>query len=182
MLSRRSLPPGLGVAAAVSPLATSAFGQGHCRDGYGTRGCPLTEDVATKPIKPLLHPRDGRPWRSTASRSPYPAPSPWPGLARLGRPPYFSRPSFPLVARRPIRTLHSVVPRRAQQSSGNVLSVSTLFRWPWRARGTPREQANWARIPIPSAHLPQLPPPPRVVRWPAAPSYPFPAARRRVRG
>jgi catechol 2,3-dioxygenase-like lactoylglutathione lyase family enzyme len=29
-------------------------GQGRCRDGYAAPGCPLTEDVATAPIKPLF--------------------------------------------------------------------------------------------------------------------------------
>jgi catechol 2,3-dioxygenase-like lactoylglutathione lyase family enzyme len=35
-------------------VAASAFGQGRCRDGYGTRQCPLTEEEATAPIQPLF--------------------------------------------------------------------------------------------------------------------------------
>lgn len=34
--------------------AASGFGQGRCRDGYGTKSCPLSEEVATAPIKPLF--------------------------------------------------------------------------------------------------------------------------------
>jgi catechol 2,3-dioxygenase-like lactoylglutathione lyase family enzyme len=52
--SRRKLLRALGMAAAGAPLAASAFGQGRCRDGYGTRGCPLTAEVATAPIKPVF--------------------------------------------------------------------------------------------------------------------------------
>jgi catechol 2,3-dioxygenase-like lactoylglutathione lyase family enzyme len=50
-LSRRQLLRSLGLAA---PLAASAFGQGRCRDGYATRQCPLTQEVATAPIQPLF--------------------------------------------------------------------------------------------------------------------------------
>ncbi len=53
-VSRRRLLQTLGVAAAGAPLAVSALGQGRCRDGYGTRSCPLTVDVATAPIKPVF--------------------------------------------------------------------------------------------------------------------------------
>jgi catechol 2,3-dioxygenase-like lactoylglutathione lyase family enzyme len=53
-ISRRALLRTLGIAAAAPPLAISAFGQGRCRDGYATRGCPLTEAAATAPIKPLF--------------------------------------------------------------------------------------------------------------------------------
>lgn len=35
-------------------LAAAAFGQGRCRDGYGTPGCPLTRELATAPIKPVF--------------------------------------------------------------------------------------------------------------------------------
>jgi catechol 2,3-dioxygenase-like lactoylglutathione lyase family enzyme len=48
--SRRDLLRVLGAAAG----AASAFGQGRCRDGYGTKACPLTEELATAPIKPLF--------------------------------------------------------------------------------------------------------------------------------
>jgi catechol 2,3-dioxygenase-like lactoylglutathione lyase family enzyme len=39
------------------------FGQGRCRDGYGTQGCPLTMDVATSPIAPVF-PSTG--WKTVA--------------------------------------------------------------------------------------------------------------------
>lgn len=55
--SRRSFLHGLGatgVAAAGMSLASSAFGQGKCRDGYGTQPCPLSAEVATAPIKPVF--------------------------------------------------------------------------------------------------------------------------------
>jgi catechol 2,3-dioxygenase-like lactoylglutathione lyase family enzyme len=61
--SRRELLRALGVAAAGAPFAASAFGQGRCRDGYGTRGCPLTEEVATAPIKPVFAPTG---WKTVA--------------------------------------------------------------------------------------------------------------------
>jgi catechol 2,3-dioxygenase-like lactoylglutathione lyase family enzyme len=50
-ISRRKLLRVLGAAAAGVPFAASAFGQGKCRDGYGTQSCPLTADLATAPIK-----------------------------------------------------------------------------------------------------------------------------------
>jgi catechol 2,3-dioxygenase-like lactoylglutathione lyase family enzyme len=34
--------------------AALAFGQGRCRDGYGTKSCPLSEEVATAPIPPVF--------------------------------------------------------------------------------------------------------------------------------
>jgi len=52
--SHRKLLRALGVAIAATAFAASAFGQGRCRDGYGTRPCPLTEEVATAPIKPVF--------------------------------------------------------------------------------------------------------------------------------
>jgi len=57
--SRRTLLRALGAA----PFALSAFGQGRCRDGYGTRACPLPAEVATAPIKPLFAPTG---WRTVA--------------------------------------------------------------------------------------------------------------------
>jgi catechol 2,3-dioxygenase-like lactoylglutathione lyase family enzyme len=33
---------------------SSAFAQGHCRDGYSKPGCPLTKARATAPIKPVF--------------------------------------------------------------------------------------------------------------------------------
>src|SRR5579863_4360572 len=44
----------LGVAAAGALFAASTFGQGRCRDGYGTQACPLSEEVATAPIEPIF--------------------------------------------------------------------------------------------------------------------------------
>ncbi len=59
MTSRRTLCV-LGAAAA---FAASAYGQGRCRDGYATRGCPLTEDAATAPVKPVFAPTR---WKTVA--------------------------------------------------------------------------------------------------------------------
>jgi catechol 2,3-dioxygenase-like lactoylglutathione lyase family enzyme len=59
-LSRRRL---LQTVAAGAPLATSAFGQGRCRDGYAKGPCPLTQEVATAPIKPLFAPTG---WKTLA--------------------------------------------------------------------------------------------------------------------
>ncbi len=50
MTSRRQLMQFVG----LTPFAASVFGQGRCRDGYGTRTCPLTAEVATAPIKPVF--------------------------------------------------------------------------------------------------------------------------------
>jgi len=50
----------IGLLAIALPLA---FGQGRCRDGYATRGCPLTQEVATAPIKPLFAPTG---WKTVA--------------------------------------------------------------------------------------------------------------------
>ena len=44
-------------------LAATAFGQGRCRDGYGTPGCPLTRELATAPIKPVFAPTG---WKTVA--------------------------------------------------------------------------------------------------------------------
>ena len=44
-------------------LASYAFGQGHCHDGYGTPECPLTQEVATAPTKPVFAPTG---WRTVA--------------------------------------------------------------------------------------------------------------------
>ena len=54
--SRRKVLRTLGAAAVGAPFAASAFGQGGCRDGYGTPSCPLTSEVATAPIKPVFAP------------------------------------------------------------------------------------------------------------------------------
>jgi catechol 2,3-dioxygenase-like lactoylglutathione lyase family enzyme len=57
---RRAILLALGIAA-LAPCLT--FAQGRCRDGYGARGCPLTEEVATAPIKPLFAPTG---WKTVA--------------------------------------------------------------------------------------------------------------------
>jgi catechol 2,3-dioxygenase-like lactoylglutathione lyase family enzyme len=62
-LSRRRLLQTLGAAAATAPFGDVLFGQGRCRDGYGTQGCPLTMDVATSAIAPVF-PSTG--WRTVA--------------------------------------------------------------------------------------------------------------------
>jgi catechol 2,3-dioxygenase-like lactoylglutathione lyase family enzyme len=49
-ISRRQLLQALGTAAIGLPFTDAAFGQGRCRDGYGTANCPLTSELATKPI------------------------------------------------------------------------------------------------------------------------------------
>lgn len=41
----------------------SVFGQGRCRDGYQTRGCPLSREVATAPIPPVF---SSTGWRTMA--------------------------------------------------------------------------------------------------------------------
>jgi catechol 2,3-dioxygenase-like lactoylglutathione lyase family enzyme len=40
--------------AATIVLTTLAFGQGKCRDGYETKSCPLSAEVATTPINPVF--------------------------------------------------------------------------------------------------------------------------------
>jgi len=62
-LSRRSVLRALGAAAIATSFAVSTFGQGRCRDGYATRACPLTAEVATAPIKPLFAPTG---WKTAA--------------------------------------------------------------------------------------------------------------------
>jgi len=57
--TRRQLLRSLGLASFTAPL----FGQGRCRDGYGTSGCPLAQDVATAPIRPLFAPTG---WKTVA--------------------------------------------------------------------------------------------------------------------
>lgn len=46
-----------------SLAAVCAFGQGRCRDGYGTQACPLSEQVATAPIPPVFAPTG---WKTVA--------------------------------------------------------------------------------------------------------------------
>ena len=45
-----------GVATILLAVASYASGQGRCRDGYSTPGCPLTAEVATAPIQPVFAP------------------------------------------------------------------------------------------------------------------------------
>src|SRR5580704_10175125 len=60
--TRRRLLRSLGLASGAS-FAATAFGQGRCRDGYGTSSCPLAVDLATAPIPPLFVPTG---WKTTA--------------------------------------------------------------------------------------------------------------------
>lgn len=62
-ISRRRLLQGLGSAALAAPFTSAAFAQGRCRDGYGTANCPLTAEVATKPIAPIFAPTG---WKTVA--------------------------------------------------------------------------------------------------------------------
>jgi catechol 2,3-dioxygenase-like lactoylglutathione lyase family enzyme len=51
------------LAALTILLAVIAFGQGRCRDGYGTSACPLTRELAIAPIKAVF-PSTG--WKTVA--------------------------------------------------------------------------------------------------------------------
>lgn len=62
-ISRRKALQILEGAAAGMLLATTAFGQGYCRDGYQTQSCPLTEKIATAPIRPVFAPTG---WKTVA--------------------------------------------------------------------------------------------------------------------
>ncbi len=62
-MSRRHVLRTLALATAAAPFAGAAFGQGRCRDGYGTPACPLSADVATAPVPPVFAPTG---WRTTA--------------------------------------------------------------------------------------------------------------------
>jgi catechol 2,3-dioxygenase-like lactoylglutathione lyase family enzyme len=61
--TRRQLLRLLGLAATGASFTASAFGQGRCRDGYGTTSCPLAVDLATAPIPPLFAPTG---WKTVA--------------------------------------------------------------------------------------------------------------------
>jgi len=61
--SRRQLLWALGAAAVGAPFASFSFGQGQCRDGYGTQSCPLNANEATAPIKPVFAPTG---WKTVA--------------------------------------------------------------------------------------------------------------------
>jgi catechol 2,3-dioxygenase-like lactoylglutathione lyase family enzyme len=62
-LTRRRLLQALGASAVAASFGATVFGQGRCRDGYGTQGCPLTKDLATSPIAPVF-PSTG--WKTVA--------------------------------------------------------------------------------------------------------------------
>jgi catechol 2,3-dioxygenase-like lactoylglutathione lyase family enzyme len=53
----------LGAAAAGAPFANSLFAQGRCKDGYNTPACPMSQEAATGPIKPLFAPTG---WKTVA--------------------------------------------------------------------------------------------------------------------
>ena len=53
-VTRRRLLQVLGTAAATAPFGPVLFGQGRCRDGYGTPGCPMSAGAATAPIEPVF--------------------------------------------------------------------------------------------------------------------------------
>ena len=53
----------LGASAAGVPFASSLFGQGACQNGYNTARCPMSQEVATAPIKPLFEPTG---WKTVA--------------------------------------------------------------------------------------------------------------------
>jgi catechol 2,3-dioxygenase-like lactoylglutathione lyase family enzyme len=62
-ISRRQLLQTLAAAGVATPMAaafglgsSTALAQGRCMRGYGTQGCPLDEEHATAPIKPLFEP------------------------------------------------------------------------------------------------------------------------------
>lgn len=61
--TRRQIPGCLALACAVALSAGFAIGQGRCRDGYGTPGCPLTAEAATAAIRPPFAPTG---WKTVA--------------------------------------------------------------------------------------------------------------------
>lgn len=63
--SRRTFLQALGAGVATASLSFSryAFGQGMCRDGYGTQRCPLSAAAATAPIEPVFAPTG---WKTVA--------------------------------------------------------------------------------------------------------------------
>jgi len=62
MTSRSNLLKAVTMAATMV-LTTLAFGQGKCRDGYGTQSCPLPQEVATAPTEPVFAPTG---WKTVA--------------------------------------------------------------------------------------------------------------------
>ncbi len=61
--TRRDLLRVFGASAVASPFAASLLAQGRCQNGYNTPGCPMTQEVATAPIKPLFAPTG---WKTAA--------------------------------------------------------------------------------------------------------------------
>jgi catechol 2,3-dioxygenase-like lactoylglutathione lyase family enzyme len=51
------------IVATAAVLAACAFGQGRCRDGYNTQGCPLSRELATAPIRPVF---ESTGWKTVA--------------------------------------------------------------------------------------------------------------------
>ena len=51
---RRKRLRAVGTVALGALFVVSAFSQGRCRDGYGTQGCPLPQELATAPIPPVF--------------------------------------------------------------------------------------------------------------------------------
>jgi catechol 2,3-dioxygenase-like lactoylglutathione lyase family enzyme len=61
--TRRDMLRTLGASTAGASFASSLFAQGRCKNGYNTPACPMTQDVATAPIKPLFAPTG---WKTVA--------------------------------------------------------------------------------------------------------------------
>jgi catechol 2,3-dioxygenase-like lactoylglutathione lyase family enzyme len=59
-MTRRQLLQSAGLCVSAPSFA---YSQGRCRDGYATRGCPLKQEAATAPIKPLFAPTN---WKTVA--------------------------------------------------------------------------------------------------------------------
>jgi catechol 2,3-dioxygenase-like lactoylglutathione lyase family enzyme len=57
-------PRSMRIVAAISALCAGlGFGQGRCRDGYGTPSCPLSREVATAPVEAAFAPTG---WKTIA--------------------------------------------------------------------------------------------------------------------
>jgi catechol 2,3-dioxygenase-like lactoylglutathione lyase family enzyme len=54
--TRRHVLRAFGASVAGVPIARSLFAQGACQNGYNTTRCPMSQEVATAPIKPLFDP------------------------------------------------------------------------------------------------------------------------------
>ena len=67
-LSRRQVLQALGMAGVGAPIlaalgSSTALAQGRCRDGFGTQGCPLDMETATKAMTPVFDPTG---WRTVS--------------------------------------------------------------------------------------------------------------------